>query len=1178
MEEGGQRGRREIGGMGPVLEQRGSRPLVQEATQIKAIYLSPVLPIQGLWVTDLETYREWLARAALPSKFCQSELATVETGRTSFVVFRTWDCANEDLRCLPACQPPQPAVTMALRKRSPHGLGFLCCFGGSDLPEIDLRDSHPLQYLEFSGPIPNPEELNVRFAELVDELDLTDKNREAVFALPPEKKWQIYCSKRKEQEDPNKQATSWPEYYIDRINAMTAMQNLYETEDEETDKRSQVVEDLKTALRTQPMRFVTRFIELEGLTCLLNFLRGMDHTTCESRIHTSLIGCIKALMNNSQGRAHVLAQPEAISIIAQSLRTENSKTKVAVLEILGAVCLVPGGHKKVLQAMLHYQVYAAERTRFQTLLNELDRSLGRYRDEVNLKTAIMSFINAVLNAGAGEDNLEFRLHLRYEFLMLGIQPVIDKLRQHENAILDKHLDFFEMVRNEDDLELARRFDMVHIDTKSASQMFELIHRKLKHTEAYPCLLSVLHHCLQMPYKRNGGYFQQWQLLDRILQQIVLQDEQGVDPDLAPLENFNVRNIVNMLINENEVKQWRDQAEKFRKEHMELVSRLERKERECETKTLEKEEMMRTLNKMKDKLARESQELRQARGQMAELVAQLNESSIGPVSSPPPPGGPLTLSSSTTTNDLPPPPPPLPLDGCPPPPPPPLPPGGPPIPPGAPPCFHSGPPPPHDPFSSNEAPLRKKRIPQPSHPLKSFNWVKLNEERVSGTVWNEIDDSKVFRILDLEDFEKMFSAYQRHQKELDSMEDIYLTSRKVKELSVIDGRRAQNCIILLSKLKLSNDEIRQAILRMDEQEDLAKDMLEQLLKFVPEKSDVDLLEEHKHEIDRMARADRFLYEMSRIDHYQQRLQALFFKKKFQERLAEAKPKVEAILLASRELTLSKRLKQMLEVVLAIGNFMNKGQRGGAYGFRVASLNKIADTKSSIDRNISLLHYLIMILEKHFPDILNMPSELLHLSEAAKVNLAELEKEVGTLRRGLRAVEVELEYQRHQAQDPNDKFVPVMSDFITVSSFSFSELEDQLNEARDKFAKALTHFGEQDSKMQPDEFFGIFDTFLQAFLEAQQDLEAMRRRKEEDERRARMESMLKEQREKERWQRQRKVLAGGALEESGEFDDLVSALRSGEVFDKDLSKFKRNRKRPGSQVPEVTRERAINRLNY
>jgi hypothetical protein len=38
----------------------------------------------------------------------------------------------------------------------------------------------------------------------------------------------------------------------------------------------------------------------------------------------------------------------------------------------------------------------------------------------------------------------------------------------------------------------------------------------------------------------------------------------------------------------------------------------------------------------------------------------------------------------------------------------------------------------------------------------------SQERVPGTVWNEIDDMQVFRILDLEDFEKMFSAYQRHQ--------------------------------------------------------------------------------------------------------------------------------------------------------------------------------------------------------------------------------------------------------------------------------------------------------------------------------------------------------------------------------------------------------------------------------
>ena len=63
---------------------------------------------------------------------------------------------------------------------------------------------------------------------------------------------------------------------------------------------------------------------------------------------------------------------------------------------------------------------------------------------------------------------------------------------------------------------------------------------------------------------------------------------------------------------------------------------------------------------------------------------------------------------------------------------------------------------------------------------------------------------------------------------------------------------------------------------------------------------------------------------------------------------------AILSASKEVVRSKRLTQVLEVVLAFGNFMNKGQRGNAYGFKVSSLNKIADTKSSIDRWVELAH--------------------------------------------------------------------------------------------------------------------------------------------------------------------------------------------------------------------------------
>uniref|UniRef100_A0A8C9TMZ9 Dishevelled associated activator of morphosis 1 n=1 Tax=Scleropages formosus TaxID=113540 RepID=A0A8C9TMZ9_SCLFO len=942
---------------------------------------------------------------------------------------------------------------MAPRKRHARGLSFvLCCFHSNDHPEITYRlrqDSDPiLQALEPNLPMPpSEEELDGMFSELVDELDLTDKHREAMFALPTEKKWQIYCSKKKEQEE-HKGATSWPEYYIDQLNTMAARKSLFTLENEDVEERKKTIENLRTALRTQPMRFVTRFIDLDGLTCVLNFLKSMDYEIAESHIHTSLIGCIKALMNNSQGRAHVLAHPESINIIARSLSTENVKTKVAVLEILGAVCLVPGGHRKVLEAMLHFQKFAYERTRFQTLLNDLDRSIGRYRDEVNLKTAIMSFINAVLSQGAGEASLEFRAHLRYEFLMLGIQPIIDKLRSHENSTLDRHLDYFEMLRNDDELALSKRFDAVHVDTKSATQMFDVIKKKMSHTDAYPHFLSILQHCLLMPHKRCGNTVQYWLLLDRIMQQMVLQN----DKVLAEYEHRVVKQQV-----------------------ADLSSQLQNL---C-------------------------------------TVALVSSSMTYVVQ----PG--CSVQYIKINNKI---------------------------------IFHST-------IISNNFEV---------FPLTTvFLWL---QNKLEGTVWAEVDDQKVFKVLDLDDIEKTFSAYQRQQKEAEE-DPVY--SKKMKELSVIDGRRAQNCNILLSRLKLSNEEIKRAILTMDEQEDLPKDMLEQMLKFVPEKSDVDLLEEHKHELDRMAKADRFLFEMSRIKHYQQRLQALYFKKKFMERIAEMKPKIEALTKASKQVLHSHNLQQLLEVVLAFGNYMNKGQRGNAYGFKVSSLNKIADTKSSIDKNITLLHYLITILEKKYPKVLLFQGDLHNVAEAAKVSMTELEKEMNNLRSGLSNVESELEFQKKQTPESGDKFVSVVSQFVTVASFSFSDVEDSLQEAKDLYLRALRHFGEDDGKMQPDEFFGIFDQFLQSFAEAKQENENLRRRKEEEQRRAQMEAQLKEQREKER--KARKARENG--EEDGEFDDLVSALRSGEVFDKDLSKMKRNRKRINNQMTEMgSRERPVTKLNF
>ena len=53
--------------------------------------------------------------------------------------------------------------------------------------------------------------------------------------------------------------------------------------------------------------------------------------------------------------------------------------------------------------------------------------------------------------------------------------------------------------------------------------------------------------------------------------------------------------------------------------------------------------------------------------------------------------------------------------------------------------------------------------------------------------------------------------------------------------------------------------------------------------------------------------------------------------------------------------------MLELILAFGNYMNRGQRGNAVGFKLNSLTRIADTKSSCNKSLTLLHFIATTCE-------------------------------------------------------------------------------------------------------------------------------------------------------------------------------------------------------------------------
>ena len=73
-------------------------------------------------------------------------------------------------------------------------------------------------------------------------------------------------------------------------------------------------------------------------------------------------------------------------------------------------------------------------------------------------------------------------------------------------------------------------------------------------------------------------------------------------------------------------------------------------------------------------------------------------------------------------------------------------------------------------------------------------------------------------------------------------------------------------------------------------------------------------------------------------------------------------ISAVHKGSQQIVRSKKLKKLLEIVLALGNYMNRGQRGNAKGFLITSLNNMVDTKSSLNRQVTLLHYLVEVLEK------------------------------------------------------------------------------------------------------------------------------------------------------------------------------------------------------------------------
>lgn len=186
-----------------------------------------------------------------------------------------------------------------------------------------------------------------------------------------------------------------------------------------------------------------------------------------------------------------------------------------------------------------------------------------------------------------------------------------------------------------------------------------------------------------------------------------------------------------MAQEEEVIQARTRAEELERENSELANNLSKREQELDLKQQEREDLEANLARTKEKLETETL----CHNETKQRLSAVESRSVSD----------YKLVTATTSAPPPPPPPVAP--------PPPMPPGPPP-----PPMMAGGP------TAAQTEQLRaaiKKCVPQPSNPLKSFNWSKLPECKVDGTIWTDIDDSRLYKQLDLQEVDRLFSAYQKN---------------------------------------------------------------------------------------------------------------------------------------------------------------------------------------------------------------------------------------------------------------------------------------------------------------------------------------------------------------------------------------------------------------------------------
>ncbi|EHA99507.1 diaphanous-like protein 2, partial [Heterocephalus glaber] len=729
------------------------------------------------------------------------------------------------------------------------------------------------------------------------------------------------------------------------------------------------LESLRVSLTSNPVSWVNNFGH-EGLGLLLDVLEKLldkkQQENIDKKNQYKLIQCLKAFMNNKFGLQRILGDERSLLLLARAIDPKQPNMMTEIVKILSAICIV--GEENILDKLLGAITTAAERNnreRFSPVVEGLEN-----HEALQLQVACMQFINALVTSPY---ELDFRIHLRNEFLRSGLKAMLPGLKEKENEELDIQLKVFDENKEDDLTELSHRLNDIRAEMEyplaNHKNIYHLLYNMLKDTAAESYLLSILQHFLLI---RNDYYIrpQYYKIIEECVSQIVLHCS-GMDPDFKYRQRLDIdfTHLIDSCVNKAKVEESEQKAVEFSKKFDEEFTA--RQEAQAE------------LQKREEKIKELETEIQQLRTQ-----GHGPSSSLGPLGPPPPP----PVPGAGPPPPPPPPPPPLPTGVLPPPPPPlhgigpippppPLPPliGGPP----APPPLGGIPLPPGAPLDLPYG-MKHKKIYKPEVSMKRINWSKIDPKELSeNCFWLKVKEEK-FENPDL--FAKLtlnFATQIKVQKNADASEEkkTMPTKKKVKELRVLDPKTAQNLSIFLGSYRMPYEDIKNIILEINE-DMLSEALIQNLIKHLPEQKVLNELAQLKNEYDDLCEPEQFGVVMSSVKMLRPRLNSILFKLTFEEHVNNIKPTIIAVTLACEELKKSESFNRLLELILLVGNYMNSGSRNAqSLGFKINFLCKIKDTKSA-DQKTTLLHFIAEICEENYRDILKFPEELEHVESASK----------------------------------------------------------------------------------------------------------------------------------------------------------------------------------------------------